>query len=240
MFTRDFPMLRRRDCLFMAGALAAVPATAASGPFWNTKEPSEWSEAEVDTLITSSPWAQCFRLSMAGTPEEYGPPVSHIPSNTGGGWGIPGTIGLPRPSTSGPYPRSTRTQVEGIVRWESALPILDALRTRVPDEFKHCLVISLNGIPAENDSAGRRTFDPETIRQSVRLDYGGAAHAPELVQNAPLSTGMTRTVLSGFSSGKVRLSASSGNIVFHARISGTPFKVRFKSAEMIYRGKFTA
>ncbi len=236
-----FPVLRRRELLLMTAAFAGVRSAAASQPFWNTKEPAEWSESEIDTLITSSPWAHRFSLSIAGATDDYGPPISQVPSNTGGGgWGIPGTIGLPRTRTSspGPYPRTSRMQVDGIVRWESALPIREALRSRVPEQFKDSLVISLSGIPVNMDSAGRRTFDLETIRQSARIEYEGAARTPELVQNGPLSSGMTRSVLLGFSRNKVALSGSSGSIVFSGRLAGTPFKVKFKPADMMYRGKF--
>ena len=131
-------------------------------------------------------------------------------------------------------------QVDGIVRWESALPILEALRFRVPEEFKDSLVISLSGVPVNTDSAGRRTFDLETIRQSARLEHDGAVCTPELVQNGPLSAGMTRSILLGFSRNKVVLSGSSGSITFSGRLAGTPFKVKFKPADMIYRGEFTA
>src|SRR5215510_7746264 len=129
MFTQLLPRPRRRDLLFVAATFAGIRSASASQPFWNTKEPSEWSESEIDTLITSSPWAHRFSLSIAGTLDDPGPPISQIPSTTGGGWGIPGTINLPRTRTSSPYPRTARTQVDGIVRWESASPILDALRS---------------------------------------------------------------------------------------------------------------
>src|SRR3954454_3212919 len=106
-------VLRRRDLLLMTAAFAGVRSAAASQPFWNTKESSEWSESEIDTLITSSPWAHRFNLSVATPADDYGPPISQVPSNTGGGgWSIPGTINLPRTRTLNPYPRTNRTQVE--------------------------------------------------------------------------------------------------------------------------------
>jgi hypothetical protein len=37
--------------------LLLFPLLQAQSPFWETKQPSDWTSAEVDQLITDSPWA---------------------------------------------------------------------------------------------------------------------------------------------------------------------------------------
>ena len=231
---------RRRDLLFMIPAMAGFRSVAASPPFWNTKPPAEWSESEIDALVTDSPWARRFTISVARTLDDYAPPIPQAPTASGGGWGIPGAIDFPRRRASTPSPRTTPMQVEGIVRWESALPIVDALRVRLPEELKDALVISISGIPLSYDSPARSVSDLESIRQSARLERNGDVCSPYAAQNGPLATGMTRSILLGFARDKVSLSPASRSIEFTARIAGGQIKTKFKPAEMVYRGNFTA
>jgi hypothetical protein len=47
-----------------------LAALAFSDPFWETKAPSNWSNNELETMLTASPWAQISRGKgrMAGIP----------------------------------------------------------------------------------------------------------------------------------------------------------------------------
>ena len=77
----------------------------AATEFWNTKDPSTWTEEEIHMLITKSPWAR-----------ETAPTFKHADDPTGASSGG-GRGGGRRESPPRIY-----------VRWESAQPILDALR----------------------------------------------------------------------------------------------------------------
>lgn len=37
-----------------------------AGPFWETKAPADWTEAELETLLSDSPWAQMVQAPSAG------------------------------------------------------------------------------------------------------------------------------------------------------------------------------
>jgi len=69
---------------------------AADSEFWNRKDPSEWSADEVDRMITKSPWAKEITVSTQ-------------PSGQRGG---------------GPSAGKGGAQFNGLVRWESAKPVL--------------------------------------------------------------------------------------------------------------------
>jgi hypothetical protein len=244
MITRPTLSLRRREFLFGAAALAGFQAEAATQPFWDRKPPSEWSASEIDALITSSPWAHPFKASIARTVDDYNPTIPQAPGSQGGGWGIPGAgrvggLGLPRGRTPGPSRRTVRTQVEGVVRWEDALPIVDALRSPIPEDFNKFLVLSISGIPAY-DATARDGFDYDGFRESARLEVDSKVETPELARDCPTVTGATRTLLLGYSRDRVALSETSGNVVFTARVSQAKIRVPFKPREMVYRGKFTA
>ncbi|MEQ1949216.1 MAG: hypothetical protein ABL995_18630, partial [Bryobacteraceae bacterium] len=63
-------MPTRRDVLRMAIgaplATMALPILGASKEFWDTKSPSEWSSAEIDRMLTKSPWAKEVSASFDG------------------------------------------------------------------------------------------------------------------------------------------------------------------------------
>jgi hypothetical protein len=111
---------------------------------------------------------------------------------------------------------------------------------RPPEELENSLVISVSGIPLSHDSAARSVSDLESIRQSARLEVDGGGHSPQAARNGPLAAGMTRSILLGFARDKVSLSPASRSIEFTARIAGGQIKTKFKPAEMVYRGSFTA
>ncbi len=75
-------MITRRN-LILTGA-GVLPLFAAAD-FWNRKKPSEWSEKEVQTLLTKSPWAKDASVEFNMQGMEGGP---------GGGMGGPPDGGM--------------------------------------------------------------------------------------------------------------------------------------------------
>ena len=72
---------------------------------------------------------------------------------TGGGIGIPGIGGIGIPGTggtgrgNGSPKRGSTSPYEGTVRWESARPILEAMKAPLAEAFEGRYVISVSGIP---------------------------------------------------------------------------------------------
>src|SRR5262245_11951996 len=59
-------MISRRSALFAGLVIPAgrfeLPIWAAE--FWNDKQPSEWSEKDIDRLLKRSPWAREISVSL--------------------------------------------------------------------------------------------------------------------------------------------------------------------------------
>jgi hypothetical protein len=91
-------ILTRRRVLLIAGA-GLTPWSrlfAASGEFWDKKDPAQWTPDEKDKMLTKSPWA---KEVSAEAPADYSQqPGSQYPNggNPGGyPGGYPGGLGAP-------------------------------------------------------------------------------------------------------------------------------------------------
>lgn len=159
-------MLTRRDWIRLGigvpASLAAMPGLAfASKEFWEAKPSSEWSSAEVERMITKSPWAKEVIISGGGRNGNGYPNGGN--RRGGGGIGFPGGgIGFPGGGgglgypgggrypngggypnggnypnggpNGGNYPNDGGRTYHATLRWESAPPIQDALRIGVDDK----------------------------------------------------------------------------------------------------------
>src|ERR1035438_6409557 len=107
-----FPM-SRRAMLALAGAALAPWELLEATPsdFWNKKDPSKWSQDEIDQLTTKSPWAKLVTAAYAPGSNDGGygngspsgnPNGGGYPGGQGGGGGMPRIgiggicIGMPR------------------------------------------------------------------------------------------------------------------------------------------------
>src|ERR1017187_4405173 len=149
--------LTRRGLLMLtagAGVQSRLRLYAASSDFWNKKEPAEWSSEEIDKLVTKSPWARQVNASSAAMSRQSGGSGGGggngggmgDPGIGGGGGGYPGGGGMGYPgggmgggrggggggrrgNGGGPMPVS----YTATVRWESAKPVQEALKTAPPE-----------------------------------------------------------------------------------------------------------
>ncbi len=183
-------LLTRRTILrsvFSAPLLAAVPAFAGSKEFWEAKASTDWNADEIDRMLTKSPWAKEASVSFNGGPGGYGGNRGGgggggrrsggigfpgggggIGFPGGGGGGYPGggrTGGGGYPSGGG-YPRGDdgRQNYRATVRWESALPIQQALHLHPEDgkpdpEFAKYYVIQVLGDLPDFGARRRRKSD---------------------------------------------------------------------------------
>ena len=140
-------------------------------------------------------------------------------------------------------------QFNGVVRWESAKPVLEAMKTSLPAEFSNHYVISVSGIPmsslgpriSESTAAEARAKQREIegvldrIKSVTRLEANGAAAAqPGIVQETPFGVGETRTMLFGFSKTLLQLSLENQEAGFNTQMGMIQVKARFNLREMIY------
>ena len=268
----DTALISRRFLLRLAGAGVAIwPLRASNGEFWNRKAPPEWTSEEIDRLITKSPWAKTVKAQYAagGYPGEStgggypgggypggtgrsggGYPGGGYPGGTGrsgGGIGIPGIGGINIPGLGGRN-RGNGTSTspyEGVVRWESARPVLEAMKAPLPEAFDGHYVISVSGIPLlggrmvgeEDDERTERRKEQDemdVLKGMSSLQVKGR----ELVQAgvAARQVAAGSSFLFGFSRELLPLAAHDGEILFRTQLGNLIVKATFQPKEMLYRG----
>src|ERR1017187_6214831 len=112
--------MTRRTALLIGLTGGFAPAYAPK-EFWNEKKPSDWTSEEIELLLNKSPWAKEAAVSYYGG--QNGPL-----SNT-----LPGARNSrsSRNASSGTSPSAASpADWKAIVRWESALPVRQALKAQ--------------------------------------------------------------------------------------------------------------
>ena len=246
---------RRTAFRFAFGAACAFvcePAVFAASDFWNRKQPSEWTTDEIHRLMSKSPWAKEVNAGVQPDPKSLtgAPPSPDVPGGgPGRGMGGPGgygggyNVGYGRERRE----RGARATTAVTIRWESAQPILEATKEKLPPQFNGHYVLMVAGLPLEwgLEGAGRGSRNPEdaSVRLSdlvERLQAGAALGAkgkdPEgagIVRRAPSDEGW----LFGFSRELLPLTRADKDIEFSLNSGPMVVKAKFEPAEMMYRGQ---
>ncbi len=248
-----------------AGAASFGRLYARDEDFWNKKDPSQWSSDEIDRLTTKSPWAKEVTATrgpydrgegpMGGGRGGPGGPMG------GGGIGMPriGGIGMPGGGWGGGgrdrggwggQGGGRSMQFQGIVRWESAAPVLAALKAPLPEEFANRYVISVSGFPIlsraqersedgeQTESTVSRGTSRDVLDRIQAMTYlepkGKAPVQPGVVDRAPGGTGRGVTLLFGFSKDGLQLAAADKEVTFTTQLGTLQVKTKFDLKEMMY------
>lgn len=261
--------LSRRQVLALAGAgLVSSTSLYAFSDFWNKKDPSQWTGEEIDVLTTKSPWAK--PVTTQYTPQNNGGYGQGSPSGGGypggGGMGRPtigiGGIGIGMPRGrgmgGGRNGGGTRTY-KGTVRWESAQPILDALKAPVPDAFAKHYVIAVRDIPLIEDRPRSQPQDNDDPN-SGSSPSSASSNSPGLSKNTIEELKMATTLqpkdralaqagivqqvtpggtyfLFGFSKEMLDFGKNDREVEFSTRLGRMLVKAKFDMKEMMYHGK---
>jgi len=257
---RDSTALSRRGILRLAGGagIASLGRLYASGDFWNKKDPSEWTGAEIDQLTNKSPWAK--ELTITGPAQGsnrggYGGGGGY-PGGGGGGYPGGGGVGFPGGGIGFPGGGMGRRRGGGggmpgqsykaVIRWESAQPILDALKKPLPKGLENHYVISVGGIPV--DAGSRRRYqsggedDSSQSNQDVLDRMKGVTYLqpkdkrdlqPGIIVQQPANYG---DIYFGFAKDLVTLRPEDKEVAFTTSFGTMTVKAKFNLKEMMYHG----
>jgi len=222
-------MTRRSAILWSLGVPAglAVPAWAFD-EFWLHKDPSDWTVSEIKQMLTQSPWAK--EASVYNNTGASGPLGS---SRSGGGGRRGGGGGGVSPGN--PAPPGGPNNWKTIVRWESALPVRQALKTKLKPEDAENYVISLVGsipsigIPSDDDDPAERKQKLETLRDSTRLERRD--EPLELVRSA---SGPSGTLF--YFSRVFAIKPEDKQVTFVTKMGPLEIKCKFSLREMMIHG----
>ncbi len=240
------PITRRSVLMIAAGAGVAAclaewsPIEAFGSDFWNKRDPSEWTSEEVSQLTSKSPWAKEVSANSTVTGGQRGMGGGGMGGGGMGGGGMGGgrrrgQVGMP---TQG---------YKGTIRWESAKPILDALKAPLADAFKDHYVISVTGFPVNNDGGRSRSQgeDSDASMQDALDHLKGVTFLqpktkrdiqPGIVQQ-PANGRYGSTVLFGFSKEVLALKLEDKEVTFITSFGRLDLKAKFNLKEMVYRGE---
>lgn len=246
----SFVITRRELLTLAAGTIASRRLFAANSEFWEKKPPEQWTSDEIDRLITHSPWAKQVNAGSSSSGGGGG---------RGGGLRLPGGISFPgggmggggmgggRGGRGGGHggPGGGAPQVKGTVRWESAKPVLDALKTPLPESLANRYVISVSGFPLTS-SRGRRSQSEdseqalddmlERLKTLTSLQPKGKAMAQPGIVERQLSSGGSN-LLFGFAKDLVALDRNDTEVAFSTQLGGLIVKTKFELKQMLYHGE---
>jgi hypothetical protein len=243
--------MRKTAILLTLLGLGLITAYAASD-FWRDKTYTQWTSDEVDKMLADSPWAQGAKASVQQQAGRGGGMGRR--GGMGGGMGIPGMGGggMGRRGGGG-YPGggggSSIPQVTATIRWQSALPVREALLRQggeaKPDdsEVAKSLTAPVNGyviavlglpetIPSSRGRSGRGTDtdrDDDARDRSTRDDT--TDHSLDQVKS---STYLSRKDKATLFAGKVQRDKDGVTLLFTFPKT-TPITLDDKEVEFVTR-----
>jgi hypothetical protein len=139
-----------------------------------------------------------------------------------------------------------RSQVKGTVRWESAKPILEALKSPLPEAFADHYVVSVSGFPLSgggrraevgSEERGAETPDDalERLKSFTYLEPTGKRSAQPGVVQRQAGAG-DGTILFGFSKEFLNLGPRDKEVVFTTNLGRASIKTKFDLKAMRYQG----
>ncbi len=207
--------------------------------FW-AKPSSEWSDKDLQKMITNSPWAKSF--TVGGAVGGGGDPGAPGPISEGGGRGRGGGGGGGAPGGGAPGGGGPAASI--IARWQTALPVKqafvrlkfgadaatspDAKKMLEREETTYSIVLS-------GSFAGlMRTGSPETVKKTVMEASSLSAKgkdekasdveigAKDMLFTFPRTTAFT---------------LDDKEVEFSAKLGEITVKYKFKLKDMVYNGK---
>jgi hypothetical protein len=234
----------RRGLLMLAsgaGAQSWFRLYAGDSEFWNKKDPSQWSSDEIEKMKTKSPWAKPVSVSL----RQSGSTGNNSGVGYPGGGGMGGG-GMGRGRRGGGMGGPAPIQYHGVVRWVSAKPIQEALKSPIPEGLANSYVISVSGIPivtgdrqhsddGDSDAKGLSQDVLDRIKNLTYLEPKGKSPAqPGTVQQG--SAGFeTNVLLFGFSHDVLQLTAQDKEVSFTTQLGKLEIKAKFDVQDMMYR-----
>jgi|SRR5579863_756370 len=232
-------MTRRTALLAGLGLpLGAIPfpAGAFSKDFWNERMPEDWSSSEIKELLTKSPWAKDAAIvdngQIGGMGNGRGAAVSRRGGRTG--------TGQTGAESTNP---GEKIKWKAIIRWESALPVREALKRASPpatpiQDVKDFYVLNLVGnLPGAVPNSGEQqdSAASQYLKEVTKLEHkGDQVHLSrvELAAGNDLSPAGTLFYFSRM----LALMPGDKEALFITKIGPLDVKCTFSLKDMLYRG----
>jgi hypothetical protein len=216
----------RAGLAFPLGVASLASGAFAAAEFWNDRKPEDWTAAEIKELLTKSPWAKEAEIKDNGQVGSVGAPRAGRRGATVNGGGQ---------AQNSPAPKITW---KAMVRWDSALPLREALKGSGPKDVKDFYVLNLLGnlpsaIPSENEPADRASL--EYLKEATKLQHkGDEIHLTRVVATPESDVSQAGTWF--YFSRMLALMPEDREATFTTKIGPLEVKCKFALKEMLYRG----
>ncbi|MCS6954073.1 MAG: hypothetical protein RMK57_16925 [Bryobacterales bacterium] len=253
--------MRARKIWIVALALLGLGVALPGADFWEKKKFSEWTDKEVNKMLTNSPWAASVDLRvgmpmgpMGGGRSGPGGAMGGPPGGGGGGFGGEGGAELGGGGLGGGMPGgfegpAAPPAIPVTIRWQTALPVRQALvRARFGSEAatspeaqqmlsaeQQTYIIAVGGLPPML----LRGAEPDKLKTEAVLKVKG--RQPLRAQDVRFSREQDRLTLflvfprtqpDGYT---IRLEDK--EVEFSLRLAAADIKRKFKLKEMLYDGR---
>ena len=236
----------------MMSPVCLVPA-AARKEFWDSKDPSDWSNDEKQVLLFQSPWARggVARMEVEKnrrTTPGYGMngrPGADMPDLRPGS-GPGGAPSIPFGEKPPPVPNPDKgrpVEFQVLARWESAKPVRLASGPETLEMPPQSYVIRLRGLPLMPPPKPKRGEVPpnpnEAMLQAIKQGSSLERKDKPGIQCAHLFTGTGHTaneVLLFFPQGSDSITIADKLVTLESRFAPFHLSVKFPLKEMIYKG----
>jgi len=188
--------------------------------------PSDWTDAEIHQLLNQSPWAK--EGSISDTTQRGS--LGSAAAAGGGGGGRRRGRGASSPSgaatNTGPLVTWKAT-----VRWESALPVREALHRGAPGELPEDYVLNVFGeVPGVDPDAS-----DAILKDNTTLEHKGDQIKLNRVELAPKNSVSEAGTLFYFSR-RLALRLEDQEAIFTTKLGPLKVKCKFTLKDMLYRG----
>ncbi len=222
-------MTRRRVLLGLGLSAELLPCAIRllGADFWDQKAPEEWTKEEIERLLTKSPWSK--DASIVNT-AQTGPLTTTRTMNRRGGVPV---------NTTSQIPEITGKWKAG-VRWDSALPVREALKVKMSVALSENYIINVFGnvpspAPSDQDSIDERKTKFDILQERTRLERKDEPIELKRVDLAPATPYSPPGTLFYFSR-VFPLTLEDKQVTFVTKIGPLEVKCKFTLREMVYRG----
>jgi hypothetical protein len=218
---------------FLAGLGFAAAAYGWAKDFWDDKKPSDWTEEEIQEMLTKSPWAK--DASIFDSAAHKG--VSSAPY-AGGAYGrrrYESPDGKSLPTVGGSQGWSAT------VRWQSALPVREAMKAPKTADADESYIIALVGdipgasVPSDDDDAAERQQKLDVLKDSTTLERKNDPLELQRVKIAPRTPLSPSGTLYYFSR-VLPITAEDKQVTFVTKVGPLEVKCKFTLRDMLYHG----
>ncbi len=245
-------------CLLALGAVVVFAAD-----FWKDKAYTQWSDDEVNKMLSDSPWAQNTKTTTPGQQSMGQRGMGRRGGMGGGPWGGMGGGGMGGGRRGGgPYGGNSTPAINVTVRWQSSLPVREALlrqagTTKADDSEVAAkltapapgYVIAIVGLPPtapsrngdvyrrgednDSDSSGSHDADLDRMKSATYLNR---KDRPSLFPDKIERGKDGATILVTFPK-TTPISLDDKEVEFVSRYGAMEIKRKFKLKDMQYQGK---